>query len=93
MQYQYLAFGLLLVLVASPTQADVVATSNYCSKPYKPYQFNSEIDVQNFQYEVTRFKNCINEFVEEQENAIRNHQRASREAIEEWNRFVRYELQ
>jgi len=93
MRYPYVAFGFLLAVMASPTQADMIAPSHYCSKPYKPYQFNSEIDIQNFQYEVTRFKNCINEFVEEQDDAIRNHQRAAQEAIEEWNSFVRYELQ
>ena len=93
MQCRHLALGLLLVATSGSTQADMIAPSHYCSKPYKPYQFNSEIDIQNFQYAVQRYKDCINDFVEEQDRAIRNHQQAAQSAIEDWNSFVRYELQ
>ena len=46
-----------------------------------------------FYNDVERYKSCISDFVEEQEDAIRNHQSAAQNSIDEWNRFVRYELQ
>ena len=93
MRLANLAIGLLLAIAALPAQADRVPPSDYCSKPYKPYQFNSDFEIQNFKMEVERYKSCIDDFVEEQDRAIRNHQRAAQDSIEEWNRFVRYELQ
>lgn len=72
--------------------ADSYTPSHYCSKPYKPFEFNSQWEVDNFFSEVESYKNCIEEFVEEQQNAIRKHQTASEEAIDEWNSFVRWEL-
>jgi hypothetical protein len=43
-------------------------------------------------HDVDRYKRCINDFVEEQREAIQRHEDAAQEAIDEWNRFVRYEL-
>lgn len=75
-----------------PTQADIISPSHSCSRPYKPYQFNDEWEVQRFESEVQRYKQCIEDFVEEQEDEIQNHRDAAEEAIDEWNRFVRNEL-
>ena len=82
----------LFLILASPISADMFAPSPYCSKPYKPFEFTSQWELDNFNAEVQRYRNCIEEFVEEQERAIRNHQQAADDAIEEWNRFVRFEL-
>jgi hypothetical protein len=41
---------------------------------------------------VQRYKNCIQDFVDEQNQAIETHQQAADDAIDEWNRFVNYEL-
>jgi len=68
------------------------APSHSCSKPYKPYQFDSDWEVRRFRDEVDDYKRCIGEFVEEQEEAVRAHQDAAQEAIDEWNNFVNYEL-
>jgi len=42
--------------------------------------------------EVEDYKDCIDEFIEEQNEAIRKHQEAIEDAIDEWNHFVNYEL-
>lgn len=42
--------------------------------------------------EVESFKQCIEDFVEEQNDASRKHQSAAEEAIDEWNNYVNHEL-
>lgn len=83
---------LLAALIASPVSADTYAPSHMCSKPYKPYQFDSQWEIDNFLAEVERYKHCISDFVDEQHEAARTHQEAASEAIDEWNHFVNYEL-
>lgn len=84
-----------VLCLAAPqvASADSYPPSHSCSKPIKPYKFNGEWEVQSFNDDVTRYKRCINDFVEEQEQAIENHRQAASSAIDDWNRFVRYELQ
>jgi hypothetical protein len=83
---------MLSVLFVNSVWADMFTPSHSCSKPYKPYQFSSDWEVRQFQDEVEDYKRCINDFVEEQEDAVRKHQEAAQEAIDEWNSFVNYEL-
>jgi len=83
---------LILGLSSFEAPADRYGLSPSCSKPFKPFQFNSQWEVENFKSEVERYKRCISEFVEEQYEAINRHQQAADEAIEEWNDFVRREL-
>ncbi len=66
--------------------------SHSCRKPYKPYKFTSEWQFNQFKSDVEEFKRCISEFVEEQNEAAENHREAAEEAIDEWNRYVQYEL-
>jgi len=63
-----------------------------CRKPYKPYKFNSEWEVQNFKDEVDRYKRCLKDFVQDQKDAIDQHQEAANDAVDEWNRYAKYEL-
>ena len=63
--------------------------SNSCSKPYKPYKFNSEYEVNLFNNGVTSYKNCITDFIEQQQRESETHLRAAKAAIDEWNDFVR----
>jgi len=81
-----------LFIITSPGYADSYPPSHYCRKPFKPYQFNSQWELNNFNDEVQRYKRCISDFVEEQEEAIEQHKQAAEDAIEEWNSFVRWEL-
>lgn len=92
MRRQYLFFALALSLIAGVAYADSYPPSHSCQKPTKPYKFTSSWEVEQFKSDVERYKQCISDFVDEQNEAIRNHKRASQEAIEEWNGYVRYEL-
>ena len=75
-----------------PTIADMFVSGDSCFKPTKPYKFTSEWEVDNFNNDVERYKRCISNFVDEQNEAARKHQEAASDAIDEWNRFVNYEL-
>lgn len=83
---------LSVFFVGHAVYADTFTPSQYCSKPFKPLKFNSEHDVQMYKNDVERYRQCILDFVDEQERAIENHQRAAEQAIDEWNRFVQLEL-
>ena len=78
--------------VATPVWADMFTPSHSCSKPYKPYRFNDQYELDNFRSEVESYKQCIEDFVEEQNDAVRKHHDAAEEAIDEWNNYVNYEL-
>lgn len=75
------------VIIADPYQP-----SHDCSKPDKPFEFEDEWELENFNSEVEDYKQCISDFVDEQNEAVRHHQNAGQEAIDEWNSFVNYEL-
>lgn len=85
---------ILLVFMIAPiaAHADSYPPSSFCRKPLKPFQFNNQWEIDSFNDEVRRYKGCITDFVEEQEDAIRNHQEAAEDAIDEWNSFVNFEL-
>lgn len=80
------------LIFSAQTQADMFTPSHSCRKPYKPYEFNSEWEVTQFKNDVQRYKTCISDFAEEQNTNAKRHQDAADEAIDEWNRFVRFEL-
>ncbi|MGE4340444.1 MAG: hypothetical protein AB7E55_31520 [Pigmentiphaga sp.] len=82
----------LLIVHATPAMSDPWQPSHSCRKPYKPFAFNSQWELDNFNDDVRRYRRCITDFVEEQETAIENHTNAIGDAIEDWNRFVRLEL-
>lgn len=82
----------ILLIIVGNASADTFTPSHLCSKPYKPFQFNSEWELENFTNQVRSYKTCIMDFIEEQEDAIQKHQDAAEEAITEWNDFVNYEL-
>ncbi|MCK8045890.1 hypothetical protein MSG37_13450 [Shewanella sp. 1CM18E] len=66
--------------------------SHSCSKPIKPYEFTSEWQLDNFKRDVDYYRECINRFVEEQNDAVNTHQNAAQDAIQDWNDFVSWEL-
>jgi hypothetical protein len=88
------AMAVALCLATSQTAlADSYPPSHSCRKPSKPYQFTSEWEVQSFNDDVARYKRCIQDFVDEQNQAVENHRQAASNAIDDWNRFVKYDLQ
>jgi hypothetical protein len=84
--------GILLMSCPLQTIADSYADSPSCYRPSKPYEFTSQWEVDSFNDEVYAYKSCINDFIEEQQDGIDEHQEAINSAIEEWNNFVAYEL-
>ena len=95
-------FILIFFIVLEFSYADMFTPSHFCSKPvkpYKPYSFSSQWEIDNynnqidsFYDDVERYKSCIQDFVDEQNNQSNNHINAAQEAIDDWNRFVNYEL-
>lgn len=84
--------GVLCLATSQVALADAYQPSHSCSKPFKPYKFTSEWEVRSFEDEVERYKRCIENFVEEQNRAVKNHREAASDAIADWNRFVKYDL-
>ncbi|MEG2695664.1 MAG: hypothetical protein RR966_14525 [Acinetobacter sp.] len=78
--------------IISSVHADMFKPSHYCTKPTKPYKFTSDWEVKQYFYNVEKYQRCISEFVDKQNKEIQNHQKATQDAIEEWNRYVQYEL-
>ena len=84
--------AIALALTAQVACADMYEPSPPCFKPIKPYKFNSQWEVDSFNNDVARYKQCIKLFVEEQQQAAAIHKNAAAQAIEQWNNFVKYEL-
>ncbi|MDH4581395.1 hypothetical protein E8F20_05830 [Pseudomonas sp. BN415] len=78
----------LFFLLSPVVLADTFQPSHDCSEPYKPYEFTSEFERDNFINEVEDYKQCISDFVDEQNDAVRKHQSAAQEAIDEWNSYA-----
>lgn len=81
-----------LAAASEPVFADSYPPSYMCRKPIKPYKFTNKWEVELFNSDVQRYKRCISDFVDEQNEAVRSHEQAAQEAIDEWNRYVRNEL-
>ncbi len=83
-------FIIILAVLSTSLSADSYAPSHYCTKPYKPYEFTDQYELDSYNDTVQRYKNCIQTFVDEQNDAVRAHSNAAESAISEWNSFVRY---
>jgi hypothetical protein len=81
----------LAVLLVTATSLSVYAeyvSSHSCSEPYKPYQFTTQYEVDTYNDETEEFRTCIEDYIEEQNDAVRDHQRAAEDAIDDWNNFA-----
>lgn len=81
-----------ILIFTVPVFADMFTPSVSCYKPSKAFEFTSQWQIDSFNNDVQTYKNCIEDFVDDQNEAINNHQEAADDAIDEWNRFVNYEL-
>ena len=84
----FIAGALLLVFLPAFTFADRVPPDHSCTQPHKPLKFKSEAEVSAYKAQVDSYRKCINDFVEEQNQAMQKHKDAANRAIEEWNFFV-----
>lgn len=69
--------GATMLTIVLPVMADMFTPSHSFFKPHKPYQFNSQWELNNFNDEVQSFKRCISDFVDEQNEAAQRHQVAA----------------
>ena len=56
-----------------------------CYKPFKPYSFETQYEVDNYNMEVEIYIDCINEYVEAAQNDINRIVEKANEAISEAN--------
>ena len=82
---------LFLALLHGPIAADTCSPSHSCQKPkpYDPMEYRSKSDLETYNESVDRYKRCIEEFVEDQEKAVKRHHEAAVAATEEYNGFVK----
>lgn len=73
-------------------EADSFTPGPGCSKPSKPFEFRDELELNDFLARVERYRDCINAFIERQADEMEVHRRSAEEAAEEWERYVRREL-
>lgn len=92
-----IAVTALLACLVVPTTSPAFSfpetvSSHDCRKPYKPYKFTSDFELDQFKSEVKQYKQCIEDYVQDQEDAIRKHREMANEAVDEWNDYVQHEL-
>lgn len=92
MHYKYFFFLILLMFSAQSALADMFQPSHSCRKPYKPLSFTSQFEIDMFVNEVERYKECLVEFIEDQDESIKKHQSAAEEAADDWENFKNREL-
>lgn len=92
MTFKRYASGLILTGIFFSAHADSYPPSPACSKPYKPYKFNNRFEVDSYSDDVDRYKRCIQDFVRTQNEQAQIHLDAAKGAVEQWNSFVRLEL-
>lgn len=86
------AFAVVGCLAVSGMASTEWVTPHSCSKPTKPLFMDDDLAVSMYQRQVRDYKECIEQFVQDQEDAIRQHRQEANDAIDEWNRFVKYEM-
>lgn len=81
-----------LILSAAPLGADQAAPESPCLWPDKPARFASSDQLEAFKRGANEYKQCVNDFIKAQEEAIRAHRWAADEARKDWETFSRREL-
>lgn len=85
-------FLICALALCSQSFAFEFQNSHSCWEPTKPFQFNSQYEIDRFTDEVEDYKRCIEDFIETEEENIKKHQNAIQEAIDDWNMFVNFNL-
>ena len=85
-----IATACLVFPLISP--AHMLSPSHNCSKPFMPYQLNSEFEIENYKKKVRRYKSCLQNFIDHQNNEALKHGKAADEAADEWNNYAKDEL-
>jgi len=73
----------LLVLLPLTVYADMITPSHNCSKPNASSQFATDSEHRAFDRQIRTYKQCLSDFVKEQEKEARLHSEAARSANNE----------
>jgi len=68
------------IIGASPVLADMISPSHNCSKPIKLSHFASQADQAKYDRQVGAYKQCLSDFINEQNKEARMHTEAARKA-------------
>ncbi len=74
---------LLAMIGASSVFADMITPSHTCARPITPSQFAPREDLTNYDRQVGKYKQCLTDFVNEQNKEARMHIEAARTATNE----------
>lgn len=80
--------AVLCVLIVPNAFADMFVSQPYCSKPYKPYEFNSDYEVDSYVRDVENYIDCLTSFINEQYEEAQNHINAAETASRELNNYL-----
>ena len=78
----------LLVFCCLTQTTSAYVARHYCTKPYKPYKFNSQTEVDTYIRSLEIYQKCISDYVKEQQKEIEERQRAIKEAVAEYNQVM-----
>ena len=77
----------LLALIPLSVNADMITPSHNCSKPVNVSQFATEGERASYQRQLGSYRQCLSNFVNEQNKEARLHSEAARNASNELQRF------
>lgn len=76
----------LLTLLPITVVADMISPSHNCARPARPSQFATDADRTSYDRQVGAYKQCLSNFINEQEKEARMHSEAAMNATNELNR-------
>ena len=85
---------ILIVLLVTNSFSFVAGGSNLdyfgypqhnCKKPYKPYEFRDQWELDDYKYSYNRYIKCINEYIENGNNDI---QRIQEDIFKPYEKFI-----
>lgn len=78
---------LLLLVLPLAVQADMISPSHNCFRPARPSQLATDEEHTSFARQVAAYRQCLMEFIDEQNREARLHSEAARMANDELKRF------
>ena len=76
----------LLTLLPITVLADMISPSHNCARPARPSQFATDAERASYARQRGAYKQCLSNFINEQEKEARLHSEAARNAANELNR-------
>ena len=93
---KYLLFiYLFLIITGNEVIANIVNNNLSCFKPYKPLftkdKSHNDFLINMYKLDVERYKSCIEAFIKDEDYQIEKHRESQKKAIDEWNRFIKFD--